>query len=441
VRPLIEAFSKVVEKIKGVEYIDEDTLRDVVRELQRSLLRADVSIQIAKEITDGITSRVRERPPPPGIPLKEYVLYVLYEELVKSIGGEERPRVEIKKLPYVAMFVGVEGCGKTTTLAKIGKFYARRGLRVGLVETDVHRPAAYEQLEQLAERINALFYGERDSEDPIGIAKRGVEALIKAGAQLVLVDTAGRHRNEVELMEEVKRIYEAIKPDEVVLVIDATIGKQALAQAEAFSRYIPISSIVLTKMDSTARGGGALMAIAKTKAKVKFIGVGEDIDDLEVFDPQSFVSRLLGFGDMKALVERVRDSLAEEEVLKELEQGGKFTLYTFMRQIEALLRAGPLGKLLQLLPSSIVSQISDDQLQLSQQKLRRWLAIMKSMTKEELMDPSILNYSRIKRIALGSGTSVKEVREMLKAYEAAKSMMGSLKRLRRRGLGVKGLRI
>ena len=435
-RPLTELFSKLVEKIKGVEYIDEQTLSEISRELQRSLLKADVPLDLVKSFTDAAIKRIREERPPPGIPLKDFVVYIIYQELVKLLGGEAEPDLKLPKRPYVVMLLGVEGSGKTTTAAKIALFYMKRGTKVGLVETDTIRPAAYDQLKQLSEKIGAQFYGEREGKDAVEIARRGLERL--KGADLILIDTAGRHRNEQTLLEEVKAIYDAVKPDEVMLVVDATVGRQAAAQAEAFMKYVPIHSVVITKMDSTARGGGALAAIAKTGARVKFIGVGEGVDELEPFSPRKFVARVLGMGDLETLVERIKAVFEEEEVLEEMESG-RLDLLTFKKQIDALLKLGPLSKVMELLPGTLASKISEEQIELSQKNLRKWRAILSSMTLEELKDPSILNASRIRRIAIGAGVTPKDVKDMLRVYESMKKMSKLLRRQYR--LGARNIRL
>lgn len=434
-RPLTELFSKLIEKIRGVEYIDEQTLAEISRELQRSLLKADVPLDLVRAFSDTAIKRIKEERPPPGIPIKDFVIYIIYQELVKLLGGEAEPDLRLPKRPYVMMMLGVEGSGKTTTAAKIALFYMKRGVKAGLVETDTIRPAAFDQLRQLAERIGAPFYGEKDGTNAVEIALRGLDRL--KGLDLVIVDTAGRHKNEQALLEEVKAIYDAVKPDEVVLVVDATVGRQAAAQAEAFMKYVPIHSVVITKMDSTARGGGALAAIAKTGAKVKFIGVGEGVDEVEPFNPKKFVARILGMGDLEALVERIKAVFEEEELLEELESG-RMDLLTFKKQIDALLKLGPLSKVLELLPGTLASKVSDEQIELSQKSLKKWRAILSSMTSEELKDPSILNASRIRRIAIGAGVTPKDVKDMLRAYEAMKKMAKTLKRQYR--LSMRGAR-
>jgi signal recognition particle subunit SRP54 len=425
VKALSEIFSKLIEKIRGVEYIDEATLQELSREIQRTLLKADVPLDLVKSFTENAVKRIKEEKPPAGIPPREYLIYVLYDELVKLLGGEQTPEFKPVKRPYVVLLLGVEGSGKTTTAAKLAKYLAKRGYKVGLVETDTIRPAAFDQLRQLAERIGVPFYGERDEKDAVEIAKRGVQNF--RNMDVVIVDTAGRHRNEEALLQEVKAIYDAVGPDEVMLVIDATVGKLAAAQAEAFMKYLPIHSVIITKMDSTARGGGALAAVAKTGARVKFIGVGEDVDEFELFHPRKFVARVLGMGDLDALVEKIKAVFEEEEVLEEIESG-KLDLLTFKKQIDSLLKLGPLSKVFQLLPGGVAAKISEEQIELSQKNLKKWRAILSSMTREELKNPDVLNASRIRRIALGAGVTPKDVKEMLTVYENLRKMSKTLKR-------------
>jgi signal recognition particle subunit SRP54 len=425
VKALTEVFSKLIEKIRGVEYIDDATLQELSREIQRTLLKADVPLDLVKTFTENAVRRIREEKPPAGIPPREYLIYILYDELVKLLGGEQPAEFKPTKKPHVILLLGVEGSGKTTTAAKLAKYLIKRGYKVGLVETDTIRPAAFDQLRQLAEKIGVPFYGERDGRDAVEIAKRGVQNF--KNLDVVIVDTAGRHRNEEALLQEVKAIHDAVKPDEVMLVIDATVGKLAAAQAEAFMKYLPIHSVVITKMDSTARGGGALAAVAKTGARVKLIGVGEDVDELELFNPKKFVARVLGMGDLDALVEKIKAVFEEEEVLQEIESG-KLDLLAFKKQIDGLLKLGPLSKVFQLLPGGMAAKISEEQIELSQKNLKKWKAILSSMTTEELKNPEILNASRIRRIALGAGVTPKDVKEMLTVYENLKKMSKTLKR-------------
>ncbi len=436
-RPLIEAFTKLINKIRGLTYINEEALKEVLREVQRILLKADVSPEMVLSITRRIEERFKNEKPPSGVSSRDFLIYLLYQELVNALGGEDVPDVTIRKRPYRLLLIGVEGSGKTTSAAKLAYFYKRKGLRVGLIQTDTYRPGAYHQLKQLAEKVGALFYGEEDSRDPIGIAVRGVEYMLKNNVDLIIIDTAGRHKDEEELLKEVKAIYDAISPDEVMIVIDATIGKQAVIQTEAFMKYIPIHSVFLTKMDSTAKAGGALMSVVKSKACIKFIGVGEGFDEIEVFNPRKFVSRLLGMGDLEALVEKIRAIEEEGKVIEEIEEG-RLTLLTIKRQIDSILKLGPLSRLFELLPTSLLptqlrlAMLDDEKIGGIQETLRKWKFILDSMTKEELLNPEIINASRIRRIAKGAGVSPKDVKDLLAYYQMLKRLMTQLKKSRRR---------
>ncbi|WP_291766711.1 signal recognition particle protein Srp54 [Caldivirga sp. UBA161] len=434
-RDLMEAIGGIISRIRGSTLIDEETLRGILRDLQRALIRADVDVKLVYELTKSIEEEFKEaKELPPGLTAKDYLIYLLYRKLTDLLGGDKEPDVEIKVKPYILMLVGTEGSGKTTTAGKLANFYIKRGLKVGLIETDTIRPGAFDQLRQLAERVKAMFFGGPGLGNAVNIAKVGLSRMIASKAELIIIDTAGRHRNEEELLNEVKEIYEAVKPNEVMLVVDATNGKQVGAQAEAFSKYVAVSSIFITKLDSTAKGGGALVSAVKTGARIKFIGNGEDIEDIEVFNPRRFVARLMGMGDVESLLERVKAMEEEEEVLEDIETG-KFTLLTLMKQLEAMSKLGPLSRVLQMLPMGLMPQLkelNDDQLMNAQDRMRRWLSILRSMTKEELLNPNMLNASRIRRIAKGSGVTPRDVRELLRYYNEMSKMMSSLKKSQRR---------
>ena len=426
-KQLIEAFSSLVNRIRGAAYLDDQAIKGILLELQRALLRADVPLDAIKLISDSVSRKLREERPPPGISTRDYAMYVIYQELVRLMGSE--PRQWRPPKPSVVMLVGIEGSGKTTTAAKLARFLRNRGYRVGLVAADLHRPGAVAQLRQLANKVGVEFYGVEGATNAVEVAKKGVELLL-GRVDVVIVDTAGRHRNEEELMRELASIYEELRPNEVLLVIDAMYGKQASQHIEAFSRTVPITGIIVSKLDSTAKGGGALIAAIKTGRPVLFIGTGEDIDELEQFDPHRFVARLLGMGDLQALVERVRSAIYEEELVREIESG-KLTLLTLKKQLEALMRMGPLSKIVQLIPGFVNLKLSEDQIELSERNMRKWYAILCSMTREELENPDIINSSRIRRIALGAGVSPSDVKELLNVYNTLRRMSRALRRQRR----------
>ncbi len=431
----MDAIGGIISRIRGSTLIDEETLRSILRDLQRALIRADVDVKLVYELTKSIEEEFKEaKELPPGLTAKDYLVYLLYRKLTDLLGGDKEPDVEIKTKPYILMLVGTEGSGKTTTAGKLANFYIKRGLKVGLIETDTIRPGAFDQLRQLAERVKAMFFGDPSLGNAVNIAKVGLGKMMASKAELIIIDTAGRHRNEEELLSEVKEIYNVVKPNEVMLVVDATNGKQVGAQAEAFSRYVPVNSIFITKLDSTAKGGGALVSAVRTGARIKFIGNGEDIEDIEVFNPRRFVARLMGMGDVESLLDKVRAMEEEEEVLEDIETG-KFTLLTLMKQLEAMGKLGPLSRVLQMLPMGLMPQLkelNDDQLTSAQDRMRKWLSILRSMTKEELLNPNILNASRIRRIAKGSGVTPRDVRELLRYYNEMSRMMSSLKKSQRR---------
>ncbi|MDT7866855.1 MAG: signal recognition particle protein Srp54 [Acidianus sp.] len=440
---MLEGLREAVRKFLGGGRSYEESVNEFIRDLQRELIRADVNVALVKQLTDRVRERALKQEPPPGVSRRDWFLKAVYDELVSLFGGEGEPRVMPRKLPWVILLVGVQGSGKTTTAGKLARYYSSRGLRVGLVSADTYRPGALEQLKTLAQQAGVMFYGEQSGQAE-EIAKRGVSELLSKGAQLVIVDTAGRHGygDEAGLLEEMKRIAEAVRPDEVMLVIDAAIGQRAYDIARRFHEATPVGSIVVTKLDGTARGGGVLSAVAATGARVKFVGTGEKIEELEPFNPQSFVARVMGLGDIRALLERVREAEAEEKALKVVEEDiakGRVTMRTIYAQLKSIRRLGPLSKLLEMLPTaSLPVKVGDEQVKLGEEKIRKWLHIIESMTYEELDDPEIIDRSRMRRIALGSGTTVADVKELLTYYRSVKAMLKRFRRdrslLRRLGL-------
>ncbi|MEB3860260.1 MAG: signal recognition particle protein Srp54, partial [Desulfurococcales archaeon] len=397
----------------------------------------------------GFTRRIRERAlreePPPGAGRREWLVKIVYEEMVKLFGGEAEPQVDPPRTPWTIMLVGIQGTGKTTTAGKLALFYSRRGYSVGLVCADTYRPGAFEQLKTLAKTVGAMFYGEEGARDPVLVAARGVKSLSEKGAQVIIVDTAGRHGygREEALLREMREIASKIKPDEVALVIDASIGQKAHDLASRFKESTPIGSIIVTKLDGTARGGGVLSAVAATGATVKFVGTGEKLEELEVFRPKRFVARILGMGDIESLIERMRTLEEATRLERDVEEmvKGRINLRLVYRQLNAMRKMGPLSKVLQMLPGfSLVQELSQERMKLGEEKIRRWLAIMESMTYEELDNPEIIDRSRMRRIAQGAGARVEEVRELLAYYKSMKNLMKRLRRdkriLRRLGLEV-----
>ena len=406
--------------------VDEALVKELVRDIQRALLQADVNVQLVLEISRRIEERALKERLPPGISRREHLIKVVYEELVRFIG--EKP-VPVRLRPgrrNVLMLVGIQGSGKTTSAAKLAYYFKKRGHKVALVCADTYRPGAYAQLSQLAEKIGVPIYGEPEESDPVKIAKNGLSKF--EDYDLVIIDTAGRHKEEAQLIAEMEKLADEIKPDEVMLVVDATIGQQAATQAQAFHKATPLGSIFLAKLDGSARGGGALSAVAATGAKIKFIGTGESIEDIEHFNPTRFVGRLLGMGDLQGLLEKVREAeLALPKKRMKAILAGKFTLTDMYEQLEAMRGMGRLKKLLGMLPG-LSYQIPDEVLDVAEERLHKWRAIIQSMTPEERENPKIVKSSRIRRIARGSGTTEKDVKELLKQYFLMKRMFKSMKK-------------
>ena len=416
---LSSSLKDAVKKIAMSKRIDKHTVEELVRDLQRALIQADVKISMVKELS----TRVRERALKEKAVLnpREHVIKILYEELMKILGRG----VELPLRPQKVMMVGLHGSGKTSSCAKLARYFQKKGLKPAVICADIYRPAASAQLRQLCAEINVPFF------DTASCGRTDVLEIVKAGVEeferydIKIIDTAGRHALESEMIEELRRIESEIKPEQRILVLDASIGQQASVQAKAFDDAIGITGIIITKMDGTAKGGGALSAVAETNSGVAFIGTGEKIDDLERFEPDRFVSRMLGMGDIKSLIEIAEENLEPEAA--EVALKGKFTLNDLYKQLEALRKMGPFKKLVQMLPlGGLDIDLDDSAYQVTEEKLRKFRVIMDSMTEEERNEPKIIDGSRLRRIAIGSGTSTAEVNELLKYHRMMQKMMKSL---------------
>ncbi|MEM2118746.1 MAG: signal recognition particle protein Srp54 [Candidatus Bathyarchaeia archaeon] len=419
---LYEALRKVFKS----SVVDEATVKELVHDIQKALLQSDVNVKLVLEISQKIEERALKEKVPPGISRREHLIKVVYEELTRFLG--EKPS-QIKIEPgkkKIIMLVGIQGSGKTTNAAKLARYFQKRGLKPALICADTFRPGAFAQLQQLANRINVPIYGDPKNKDPTKIVNEGLKHF--ADKDVILVDTSGRHKEEQELIKEMKMLEKNIKPDEVMLVIDGTIGQQATTQAKAFHEATPIGSILVTKLDGSARGGGALSAVAATGAPIKFIGTGEKVEDIEAFVPSRFVGRLLGMGDLETLLEKVREAeIKVPEKKAKAILSGKFTLKDMYDQFEAMKGMGTFRKLMQMIPG-MSPQIPDDMLNTAEDKLEKWRVMIQSMTPQERENPKIFNASRMKRVARGSGTNEKEVKELLKQYLMMRRMLKTLRR-------------
>lgn len=422
---LTEGLKKAIRKLIYSDVVDEQTIKEFVRDIQRTLLQADVNVKIVLDITSKIQKEALRSEIPAGLSKRDFIVNLLYNELVKILGMENNinlPRDRCNTL----LLVGIQGSGKTTLAAKLGKYFSREGYRVGIVCADTYRPGAYEQLRTLCEKVKIDLFGRPEEKDAIKIAIEGKKHFEK-DKNVVIIDTAGRHKQETELIQEMKEIALKIIPQMVLLVIDGTIGQQSFVQAKAFHDATPIGGIIITKLDGAAKGGGAIAAAASTQSRILFISTGEGLDDLERFVPERFVSRLLGLGDIKAILERVRQAEIEpDEPRARRIMSGKMTIDDLYEQLIQLKKFGSIRKILDLLPGmpGIEPTIDTDELE---SRLEKWRFIIQSMTKEERQDPNILNASRIRRIARGSGVEEKDVKEMIKQYNNMKTVMKKTK--------------
>ncbi len=417
---MLERIKEAIINFRSQKKIDKKDLEVLLKEIQRALILADVNVKIVLDITEKIKRKIYEEKPE-NIPLRDYAIKAIYEVLTDYLGKEKR---ELNLKRQRILVIGLYGAGKTTTAAKIAYYFKKRNLSVCLVCADIHRPAAYDQLESLAKKINVSFYGERNSKNVIEIIKNAIE---KCKEDVMIIDSAGRDSINEELLNEIKKIYEISKPEEVFLVMGGDIGSSAKDLVEKFKETIPITGIVLTKMDSSAKGGGALVASYLSGANVVFLGTGEKIEDLECYDPKGFVSRLLGLGDLNALLERIKELEEEYKEIKHYIERGEYNMYVFYEQIRATQKMGSFQKILDMIPGASMIGIKKDELENQERKIRKWKYIIDSMTKEERLHPEIINASRIKRIARGSGTKEEEVRELLKAYKTSEKIFRGLR--------------
>lgn len=414
---LRETLAKIAKSV----FVDEKLVNELVRDIQRALLQADVNVQLVFSLSNKIKERITKEEVPGGLTKKEYLIKIVYEELINFL-GEKTHDIEINKKPTKIMLVGLFGNGKTTTAAKLGKYFQKRGVKVALMSTDTWRPAAFKQLQQLGSQINVPVFGNPEEKDPVKIF-RSFEPKLK-DFDLVIIDTAGRDALSDELIREIEEINRIVGADERLLVMGADLGQAAQKQARQFHDSCKVTGVIATKMDGTAKAGGALSACAVTESPIKFIGVGEKIDDLEQFNPQRFVGRLLGMGDIETLLEKAKEAISEDQAedLSKRFLKGKFNLLDLYDQMQAMNKMGSMGKLMEMIPGFSQIKLPKDLLKVQEGKLEGWKHIMNSCTKKELEDPDLMSPSRIERISKGAGASTKDVRELLKQYKQGKKM-------------------
>jgi signal recognition particle subunit SRP54 len=415
----------LVSKIFGRHGVDKEAIEELIKGLQRILLEADVDVQLVFELSQNIRKRCFKEKIPPELTLREHAIKVVYEELTNLLGIEKSELIGKKRVVLLGLFAS----GKTTTAAKLAKYFQRQGLKPAMIACDYHRPAAPQQLQQLGDKLHVPVHID-DSKDPYKAVKDGLIKFHKYDT--ILVDTAGRDALDKELAKELKRLGEMIKPDEALLIIPADLGRSAGQQAVEFNKLVGITGVIVTKMDGTAKGGAALSSCSATGAKVKFIGLGEKLDAFEAYDPVRFVSRMLGMGDLQALLEKAKEVEFKEEDVEKL-VSGKFTLKDFYNQISGMQKMGPLNNIMEMIPG-LGQAVPENLLNVQEEKLKKFKFIYDSMTEEERENADIVHASRIKRIAKGAGVSEKDVRDLLKQFELSKKMikkMGGMKGIKR----------
>ncbi|MBO3443771.1 signal recognition particle protein [Clostridium sp. CCUG 7971] len=431
-------------KLKSKGKLTEKDVKDAMREVKLALLEADVNFKVVKDFIKKVQERCVGQEVMESLTPAQHVIKIVNEELT-SLMGDVASKVMISpKPPTVIMMVGLQGAGKTTTSGKLGAYFKKQGKRPLLVACDVYRPAAIKQLQVVGEKLDIPVFNMGDKESPINIAKAGLSHALKYNNDLVIIDTAGRLHIDETLMDELKSIKLEVKPHEILLVVDSMTGQDAVNVAESFNEALGVDGVVLTKLDGDTRGGAALSIRAVTQKPIKFIGMGEKLDDLEPFHPDRMASRILGMGDILSLIEKAQENMDLDKA-RELEQKIKkqdLDFEDFLQQMEQIQNMGPLDKILGMMPGmgNIKDQLGD--VDLNGKEMKRTKAIVQSMTVEERRNPSILNASRKKRIARGSGCSVQDVNRLIKQFNEMKKMMkmftGSQKSMKKRG-GFAGL--
>lgn len=413
--PLGEKLRGAMENLRKATVFDKNTIKEATKDLQRALIASDVEIKLVLELTKHIEEEAISEKIPKGMTRREHVLKVTYDELVELLGGTETKTPE---KPKRILLVGLFGAGKTTTAAKLAKYYTKRGMKVGVIAADTYRPAAVEQLEQLCKKASIPFFGIKEEKHAATVVKKAMAKM--KDYDLVITDSAGRSAFDQGLVKEIKEINQELKPDHRILVLGADTGQLAKKQAQAFHDTVNVNGVIITRIDGSAKGGGALAACAISQAPVYFLGTGEKLDDLQVFDAQRYLSRIMGYGDLQSLLEKAKEIQEDEELSPEELLNGEFNLETFYKQLKATRKMGPLSKVAEMLGMKM--QMPKEMLDMTEEKLDGFKIIMDSMTRQEKQNPDVINKSRMQRVAKGSGKTEAEVRELIKSYKQMSSV-------------------
>lgn len=421
-----DRLQNALNKIKGYGKITEDNISEVTREIRLALLEADVNYKVVKEFINNVKEKALGEEVKKSLKPGEVFVKIVKDELVDLLGKEDEPLIVVKPMT-ILMMAGLQGSGKTTTVGKLALLLRKKyGLKPLMVACDVYRPAAIDQLEQLGRELNIPVYSEGQG-DPVEIAKNAVEYAKNNGYNYVLIDTAGRLHIDDDLMEELQKINEEVKPNEILLVVDSMMGQDAVNVIEGFNDRLPITGAVLTKLDGDTKGGAALSIRHLTNIPIKFIGVSEKMDGLEAFHPERMANRILDMGDLMGMIEKAEGVFDEEETLKAAKklQKGKFDLEDFLTQLGQVKKLGPLENLIKLIPGA--KKMGLNNVSIDPKQMAHIEAIILSMTSAERRNPDILKASRKRRIAAGSGRSVEEVNRLLKQFEQMKVMIKQMK--------------
>lgn len=419
---LADKLGNAFKKLKNKGKLSEKDVKEAMREVRLALLEADVNYKVAKDFTNKVTERAVGQDVMQSLTPAQMVVKIVDEELTSLMGGEDA-RIEFaSKPPTVIMMCGLQGSGKTTHAAKLAKMFKKEGKRPLLIAADVYRPAAIEQLKVVGERAEVAVF-EMGQIDPRKIVKEGIKHAKDYGNDLVIIDTAGRLHIDEELMNELKDIKKIAEPNEIMLVVDAMIGQDAVKVASSFDEALGIDSVILTKLDSDTRGGAALSVLAVTGKPIKFVGMGEKLDEFEAFHPERMASRILGMGDMLTLIEKATQTVDEKDAKKLAEkmQEKGFDLNDLLEQMKQIQKMGSMKSIIRMLPGA--NKVTDEQVEQGEVQLKKTEAMINSMTRTEREKPAIIDPKRKRRIAAGSGTQVSDVNQLLKQFEQMQKMM------------------
>ena len=433
---LTEKFSKIIKKVKGQARLTEKNMDEMLKEVRIALLEADVNYKVVKEFIENVKTKAIGTDVYTKLNPSEMVVKIVKDELVDLLGSDKSELLFNKNKPTIIMLVGLQGSGKTTTAAKLAYLMKNKlKKKVLLAACDVYRPAAIDQLQQLADQIKVDLVNLGTNENPVNIAIKAKEKAYNDHYDVLILDTAGRLQIDEPLMDELKNIKHKVNPEEILLLTDAMAGQNSVDVAKTFNEWLGLSGVIMSKMDGDARGGAALSIAHVTGVPIKYIGVGEKIDKLEIFHPDRMADRILGMGDILTLVDKVQENINEEEAKKTVNKlmEGEFTLIDMMNQLKQVSKLGSLASILKLMPIPGANKISCEQISNAEQEMKNFEVIINSMTPYERENPECLKYSRKNRIAKGAGKTNADVNRVLKKYEQTKEMMKQMKKMKKGG--------